>query len=698
MKPPIFHLQSSTASRQLVIFALLAILLLAAALRFYRLDDLPPGLWFDEAWSSVAARNSAAQGAYPVYYAASFGGMHPAIVYLARLVHALSDNPLSLRYAVAAVSTLTIAVSFFAYRAIFTLDGRKPYSVNRNPKSEIPNQFIIHNSQFIIPTLILAITYPFLHFSRMGFESSFPVLAGLLLFWSLAVALQRERAGWFALTGGVLGLSLYSFDTARFFPFALSVAFWGVVLVHGRQAWRRYLGWYVLLAVTAVLVFLPLGLYALTHWDAFAGRAGIATYNTLGPGAASVPLALLRNVGRTLGGLVLPGLGDVIARHNLPGRPVFDPFLAILFVGGLARLVWTWRRPSSIILASWAGVMLLPVVLTDGAPTYTRIFGALPALAAIAGLSGEWGVRSAEPGRRSALRTLHSPLVFFLLTISLAVTVRDYFGRWAAVPQLFDDFQVAEWQAGQLALAGLEAGDVFIVPHQIDDAPPTLDWLLRDTAVRSLPPDCYIYSTGEERPFTYLIHTPSAPDTLPALQTTFPTGQPGPTIVSPLTGQTLYQTFKGQWSMVNSQSSTAVSQSEIRNPKSEIIFSPALQLANSPIISVTETAVLIPLVWYAADQPTADHTLFVHLYPAGQENGPPLAQLDVQPCLPTAQWRPGDAITETYALPLPPDLPPGDYTLAMGWYTWPSFERLPVSGTTAVLSNDRLFLQSLALP
>ena len=25
-----------------------------------------------------------------------------------------------------------------------------------------------------------------------------------------------------------------------------------------------------------------------------------------------------------MGGLVLPGFGDVIARHNLPGRPVFD--------------------------------------------------------------------------------------------------------------------------------------------------------------------------------------------------------------------------------------------------------------------------------------------------------------------------------------------------------------------------------------
>ncbi|MBK8988397.1 MAG: hypothetical protein IPM39_20410 [Chloroflexi bacterium] len=526
----------------------------------------------------------------------------------------------------------------------------------------------------------------------MGFESSLPVLAGLLVFWSLALALQRQRAGWFALSGAVLGLSLYSFDTARFFPFALSAAYWGVVLVHRRREWRRYLGWYGLLAGTAVLVFLPLGLYAFTHWDAFAGRVGVATYNTLGPGAASVPLTLLRNLGRTLAGLFLPGFGDVIARHNLPGRPVFDPFLAILFGVGLARLVWTWRRPSSILLASWASVMLLPVILTDGAPTYTRIFGALPALAAIAALSWDWGLGIAGRGEGVPQSSIRNPqfLVLVLLAFSLTTTIRDYFVHWAALPQLFDDFQVAEWQAGQAALAALAEGDVFLVPNQIDESHPTLDWLLHDTAVRPLPPDCFVYPADGERTFTYLIHTPSAPDALTALQTAFPTGQTTAAVVSPLTGQTLYERFNGQWSIVNGRT-------RLRNPQSEITFG-AIQLVNSPVVGVTETAVLIPLVWYAADQPTGDHTLFVHLYPAGQENGPPLAQLDVQPCLPTAQWRPGDAITETYALPLPPDLPPGDYTLALGWYTWPTFERLPVAGTTAVLPNNRLLLQSITLP
>jgi hypothetical protein len=658
--------------RLISLAALLALLLLAASLRFYRLGELPPGLWFDEAWSSVAARNSAAQGIYPVYFAADFGGMHPAIVYLARLANRLSNNPLSLRYAVAAVSTLTVGAAFFAYRAIFALEiGGRTASPARNP------QFLA-----LLASLILAIAYPFVHFSRMGFESSLPALAGLLVFGSLAAALQRERAGWFALSGALLGLSLYSFDTARLFPLALSLAFWGVALFHRRAAWRRYLAWYGLLATTAVLTFLPLGLYFVTHWDVFTARAGVATYHTLGPGAESAPLAIWRNLGRTVGGLFLPGFGDQIARHNLPGRPVFDPFLALLFWAGAARLAWTWKRPASMLLAAWAGVMLLAVILTDGAPTYTRIFGALPALAALAALSGDFSVR---PGGKGHAVT-RAALVLLLL-FSLAVTARDYFGRWAALPQLFDDFQIAEWQAGQLARAALAEGDVFMVPNQIDDAHPTLDWLLGTTAVRGLPPGCLVYPAGAARPFTYLLYAPAAPNSLAALQSAFPGGRAGAAIHSPRTGHLLYQSFSA--ARLPSPSSAAIGAPH---------FGAAIRLAGREPISITETAVHVPLTWQAVARPTADHTLFIHLYRAGAENSPPLAQLDVQPCLPTGQWRPGDAIEERYALPLPPDLPRGDYTLALGWYTWPTFARLPVSSATAVLPDHRLPLDAMALP
>jgi hypothetical protein len=230
----------------------------------------------------------------------------------------------------------------------------------------------------------------------------------------------------------------------------------------------------------------------------------------------------------------------------------------------------------------------------------------------------------------------------------------------------------------------LVEGNVYRIPDQIDDAHPTLVWLLGETDVLALPPRCLVYPTVEKQSFTYLIHTPTAPTFLTELQTAFPTGRLSGTITSPLTGQTLYEEF-------------TMTTGESTSHRLPIRFGDVIELVANPLISMTETAVRVVPTWQAAAQPEADYTLFVHLYPAGEEDNPPLIQLDKQPCLPTSQWRPGELIQERYSLPLPRDRPSGNYALVLGWYTWPTLERLlPDSG--AVLEGDRLLLAELSFP
>jgi hypothetical protein len=111
-----------------------------------------------------------------------------------------------------------------------------------------------------------------------------------------------------------------------------------------------------------------------------------------------------------------------------------------------------------------------------------------------------------------------------------------------------------------------------------------------------------------------------------------------------------------------------------------------------PEIEVSESAITIPLTWQAIGQPSADYTYFIHLYRAGAEEEPPVAQLDQQPCLPTSQWHEGEIVMETAVLSLPPDLPPDDYTLGLGWYSWPSFERLLLTTNNESLPDERVSL------
>ena len=56
------------------------------------------------------------------------------------------------------------------------------------------------------------------------------------------------------------------------------------------------------------------------------------------------------------------------------------------------------------------------------------------------------------------------------------------------------------------------------------------------------------------------------------------------------------------------------------------------------------------------------------------------------------KWLPGQTFTDPYRLPLPSDLPPGDYWLEVGMYGMTSLRRLPVVDLGGNLAGDRIIL------
>jgi hypothetical protein len=92
-------------------------------------------------------------------------------------------------------------------------------------------------------------------------------------------------------------------------------------------------------------------------------------------------------------------------------------------------------------------------------------------------------------------------------------------------------------------------------------------------------------------------------------------------------------------------------------------------------------AITLDLIWQAADKPKADYTVFMHLRRAS--DGGQIAAFDSQPvngASPTSAWSAGQIITDTRAVPIPTDAQPGDYDIVIGWYQYPSFERLTLDG------------------
>lgn len=98
----------------------------------------------------------------------------------------------------------------------------------------------------------------------------------------------------------------------------------------------------------------------------------------------------------------------------------------------------------------------------------------------------------------------------------------------------------------------------------------------------------------------------------------------------------------------------------------------------------------VTYAWHARSQPTAIYAVFNHLLAA---DGSMAAQADGWPQggrMLTTQWQAGEYVEDSYSLPIPPDAPPGPYTLYVGLYDAATSERQPAFLDGQRLPDDRL--------
>lgn len=422
-------------------FTLLA-LLIGTALRFYALGDLPAGIYRDEAYYGLDAV-SVIEGARPIFFPAN-NGREPVYIYLLSLsLAAFGRTPFGLRFTAAMIGTLTIAVCYLLGRALF-------------------------NRRLGVLTMwIGAITFWPVALSRVSFR------AGTLpLFLGLAVALGwlawKRKNVWLAIGGGVAyGLAFNTYAAARITPLALLVFVGYSFFVYRRerkghgenQPPNAALKTISAFVIATLLVVTPLTLYALANpSQVFAREGQVSIFETE---SGNPILVLIRHTGLALAMFNLQG--DSIARHNLPGRPVFDGVMSIFFVIGLGliivRAIRAWTAPQVRadtqvkadtqvradtqvgpyrVVLTWLAVTLLPTILAADTPHFLRGVGMLPVL---------WLVPAVGLESVLNLTRLNRPirLVSVGITISLSTifTSYDYFSRYVSSPTTHYYFESA---------------------------------------------------------------------------------------------------------------------------------------------------------------------------------------------------------------------------------------------------------------
>jgi hypothetical protein len=112
----------------------------------------------------------------------------------------------------------------------------------------------------------------------------------------------------------------------------------------------------------------------------------------------------------------------------------------------------------------------------------------------------------------------------------------------------------------------------------------------------------------------------------------------------------------------------------------QVRFGPSIWLVGyeltTPELAAGETVEVI-LYWRTFAPLDRQYTVFMHVRDA---SGEWVAGWDMMPrynTYPTTDWPVAERIDDAHILPLPQDLPPGEYTIALGMYYWGTGERLP---------------------
>ncbi|CAG0941992.1 hypothetical protein ANRL1_00773 [Anaerolineae bacterium] len=384
-----------------------AILALAAFLRFYRLDAIPPGLNQDEAFNLLDVLN-VLRGQFSIFFPANTG-REPLWFYLnTATVAFFGANAFALRFSAALIGTVTVALVFGFARDVFR-----------------------STQVAALASLLTAISVWHIFFSRYGLRIILAVPLTLLALWWFWRGLTRckNTRRYFALAGVGTSLAVYTYLSCRLLPFVL-ILLTAFAMLTNRARARAYFIGLAITGIVALLIFLPLGIYFVAHPDDFIGHT--ANLSILDPRVNGGDiLRALWNSTIAVAGMFL-GIGDHEAYRNIPNRPVFDPFIGAFFIVGIvAMLVTMFARRSSFeervrafLIAAWFAFFMLSSITSDDAPSFLRTLPAVPAVMMLAA----WGVSEVWNRLRGIrLRRLVAGAFAVLVCIGAIIGARDYF-------------------------------------------------------------------------------------------------------------------------------------------------------------------------------------------------------------------------------------------------------------------------------
>jgi hypothetical protein len=631
------------------LLALVAIFLLAGFLRLYRLSSAPPGVTHDEAdtgyFVSAVYRGEPSTVQAPYGYANEKFTMVSGAVFMALV----GPTDLALRLHSAFFGLLMLLFAYLWLQAAFD------------------------RTVALVTTALTAVSFWPVATSRFALnpQPAPALFAGAV--WSLWLAWFGRRDGrlrWptAILAGLLLAGSLWAYEVARATAAAIiAVLIW---LAFVDRARLRQGGWPL-----AVALLLGFGLAAPHLFDPTAWQRSTTLASTWRSLLSGDPGPLLAATGEGLG--ILFVRGDPFVTYNLPGRPLMNPLLGALFVGGLVLCLRRWRRPAPALSLLWLAFGLGPVILVGAYTSTLHAMGIqpivylFPALAAVEG--GRWLTR--RYGQRAG--QVAGFLVAGLVIVVASLTYPDYFVRWSRSPETADayfhdlaaatDYLQTSAPAGVVTLSSPFPDlphDPFVVDMRVQRTDVALRWADgRDALIYPAEGDsgAQLLLVLDRAPLASELTAPGLAKIERGDGFTVYRWDPATAWQSQQEGGGYHRStadFGGTLSLVGSRFSAA------QAPGETLTVATCWQVGDPSALEPVDPALYGPQV-----------AIFIHLIdPAGQ-----IVVQDDRLGVPAWNWQAGDRFVQLHRLLLPAGMAPGPYRLLVGVYTLPGVDRLVLS-------------------
>lgn len=609
-------------SAQKATLGLFLIVIATSIPRLVALDRIPPALHFDEAVYGLMAKQIGLRY-LPVYFS-GYTGREPLYMYvMAALFRFFGVTKATVRLTSALIGMATLPLAYLLFKRLFS------------------------RRVALWTAAIMGLSYWHLSLSRSAYPNILipPIeCAALYFLWR---GYHEDRLPLLLVGGGLVGVVLYTYLAARFFPVTVGLFFIYLLGVDRERFTDRF--WKLLLAgLAGGIVFLPLALYFTRHWSHFWERADqVLVFRHHGGWEAWRIVG--QNLLQTLGGFVVKG--DPRWKFNMPGRPIFSLLLAPFFLIGVAKSLWKWREPRHGLLIIWLVVMCMPALLTaDEMPQSQRMSGIIPGIYALAAL-GMVTVSDYLRPRLGQRSHLWIPLALALIVlVDGGLALRTYFGVWGKAPENYDSFHRAYEVLAERAVAEMDAGRTVVVmsehyqhPTSVFTDPRTLE------AVWSVGSRTLVVPDRESEGVVYLW-----PRNRHDVQEE---------ILKRLQGMTdKVDSIPTPWG----QEAVAVyrlqpeAQQQEREAEATARFGDEIAALHWDLPSRhrRDEPLQLMLHWRVLQALDAGRTLSVHLLDSQEVLWSQRTDLGFMP----PQWRPGDTVHQQFEVSLPAGIPAGPYT------------------------------------